>query len=216
MGFFAVFLILRYTSIQPSGLPDDEVGMKSFSGDTILINVDRIPDEGLAIRVREPFERFPGLKDLAREENIRFLFPIQMELRIRRISRFVEADGSLKTSVRLACSRCLGDYSQSLTIPFEATYTREVPVPDALEGTDVELTPEAIDLYRFHGREIDLTEAIQEHIILSLPLRPLCRADCKGLCPQCGADLNKGACKCDGGVVDPRFAALKNLHIEQK
>ena len=62
--------------------------------------------------------------------------------------------------------------------------------------------------------EIDLTEAVQEQILLSLPLRPLCREDCKGLCPGCGEDLNKGACGCSGKAVDPRLAVLGNLKLE--
>ncbi len=181
----------------------------------LQVNVDQIPDEGLALRVKELAERFPGLKAIGSEESVRFNSPIDIEMQVRRISRFVEAGGSLRTSVRLFCSRCLGEFSQSLSIPFEATYSEEVPALDVpREDTEIELTAEAIDLLPFHGRQIDLVEAIQEHLLLALPVRPLCREDCKGLCPKCGADLNQGPCECTEKPIDPRFSILKNLKIE--
>ena len=193
-----------------------EVIIKIYTEETIRINVDRVPDEGIAIKTRVPFDRFPGLKDLCREERVCFLSPVQMEIRIRWISRFVEAAGSLRTSVRLSCSRCLGDYSQLLDVAFRATYTNAIEDSDPLkEETDIELTSEAIDLFQFHGREIDLTEAIQEQVLLSLPLKPLCREDCKGLCPRCGEDLNKGECGCRRQAVDPRLAVLAQLKLKK-
>jgi len=188
--------------------------MKGFSEETIRIDADRIPDEGVTINTQAPFDRFPGLKALCREETVQFLSPIQMEIRVRWVSRFVEAAGSLQTSVRLPCSRCLEAYTQLIAVPFKATYTNAVQTPDALkEETDVELTADSIDLFQFHGKEIDLTEAIQEHILLSLPLRPLCREECKGLCPRCGGDLNKGGCGCGAQALDPRLAVLERLKL---
>ena len=190
--------------------------MKHFSEETIRINVDRIPDEGIALDARVPFDRFPGLKALCREDEVSFLSPIEMEIKVRWVSRFVEAAGLLRTTVRLSCGRCLGDFSRPLTVDFKATFTSEAEAPDEREEeADIELTPEAIDLFRFHGREIDLTEAIQEQILLSLPLKPLCREECRGLCPRCGEDLNRGACGCEGQAVDPRFAALAQLKLKK-
>jgi uncharacterized protein len=193
-----------------------EATMKVFTEETIRINVDRIPDEGITIKTEAPFDRFPGLKALCREDTVQFLSPIRMEVHVRWISHFVEAAGVLRTSVGLSCSRCLGDYSQLLDVAFRATYTRATENPDTpQQETDIELTPESIDFFQFHGREIDLTEAIQEQILLSLPLKPLCREACKGLCPRCGEDLNKGECGCGGQAVDPRLAVLAQLKLKK-
>lgn len=190
--------------------------MKGLSSEQLLVNVDRIPDEGVIIKTRVPFERFPVLKELCRQEPVQFLSPIQMEIRVWWASPFVEATGSLKAPVGLSCSRCLGDYSQLLTVAFGATYTNAIQDPDApQEEADVELTTESIDLFQFHGKEIDLVEAIQEQILLSLPLRPLCREDCKGLCSRCGEDLNKAVCGCGGKAVDPRLAVLEGLKLKK-
>jgi len=189
--------------------------MKGLSREKLRVNVDRIPDDGFTIQTSEPADGFPALKDAAAEGEIGFDAPLRMEVRLRRIPRFVEASGLLRTTVRLSCSRCLGVFSQDLSIPFEATYSEDAPVPETLrEEAETELTAETIDLFPFHGREIDLLEAVQEQVLLALPPKPLCRSDCKGLCPGCGADLNQAACVCDEKPVDPRFAALKGLKID--
>lgn len=181
------------------------------------MNVDRIPDEGLSILESEPADRFPALKETALEGVLSFDSPLEIEVRLRRIVGYVEASGRLKTSVRLSCSRCLADFSLPLSIPFEATFSEEAKAREASgEETEIELTAEAIDLFPFQGREIDLLEVIQEQVLLALPVRPLCREDCKGLCPRCGADLNQGACGCAEKPTDPRFAVLKNLKIDSK
>jgi uncharacterized protein len=62
--------------------------------------------------------------------------------------------------------------------------------------------------------EIDLGQLMREQFYLSLPMKPLCRVDCKGLCPSCGTNLNRGSCDCKREWEDPRFAALKNLRTE--
>ncbi len=75
---------------------------------------------------------------------------------------------------------------------------------------------ETLDEEGYTGKQIDLTPAMREQILLSIPPSPVCREDCKGLCPSCGKDLNDGACGCDRTVVDPRWEALKGLQLEKK
>jgi uncharacterized protein len=191
--------------------------MKSFSLDSLRVNVDRISNEGHTLRIVEKAERFSGLKEEGLEEEVEFLSPIDMEIRLRKITRFVEASGLLQTLVRFSCSRCLRVFSSSLFIPFEATYAEALQASQSLqEEAEIELTADAINLFPFHGRQIDLAEAIQEQVIMALPVRPLCCENCKGLCQKCGADLNQGACECAEKPKDPRFAALKDLKINKK
>ena len=190
--------------------------MKGVSEERMRIHVDRIPDEGIAIMTQVPIDRFPGLRDLHREESVHFLSPVQLEIQVRWVSHFVEAAGFLRTSIQLSCSRCIGDYSQTLSVPFRATFTGATESPDTdRDETDIELTAEAIDLFRFHGKEIDLMEPVQEQILLSLPLKPLCMEDCKGLCSRCGENLNKGECRCGKQAVDPRLAVLAQLKLKK-
>jgi uncharacterized protein len=68
---------------------------------------------------------------------------------------------------------------------------------------------EAFSIDRNHI--VDLSELIRQTLLVNLPLQPLCRAECAGLCPQCGKNLNEGPCDCPTETVDPRFAALESL-----
>jgi uncharacterized protein len=78
-------------------------------------------------------------------------------------------------------------------------------------GEETELLAEEIDLIPFDGDEIDLVEGLQEQLVLALPLKPVCGQDCKGICPKCGADLNRMPCGCEKDRIDPRMAVLGKL-----
>ena len=111
-----------------------------------------------------------------------------------------------KTTVPLEgeCKRCL----KPLKIDEKVELTREyVPEPTAPPSPDDDNSEEEV----YEGKEIDLQPALREQILLSIPPSPLCREDCKGLCPKCGKDLNEGDCGCDRTVADPRWAALKGI-----
>ncbi len=66
------------------------------------------------------------------------------------------------------------------------------------------------------GEHVDLDDLVREQILLALPTRQLCRDDCKGLCPTCGANLNQTTCDCSAEEIDPRFAALAQLLAEEE
>jgi uncharacterized protein len=81
---------------------------------------------------------------------------------------------------------------------------------DDLSGT--EIAADDLDVFPYDGEIVDLEPLIREHFVLAVPYAPLCRDDCKGLCPQCGVDRNVEACACEP-PPDPRFAALKGLKL---
>ena len=100
---------------------------------------------------------------------------------------------------------------------FALTYTKEVPgLMDVLDQKEVELKLEEIGLLYFRGEEISLQQGIQEQVLMAFPLQPLCDKDCKGLCPQCGSDLNHNECGCERKSGSNKFAALKNLKLDTK
>ena len=66
----------------------------------------------------------------------------------------------------------------------------------------------------FEGDVIDFRDAVQEQVIMAIPMQPLCREDCRGLCPGCGANLNLEKCRCRPDDVDPRLAILKKLKLD--
>ena len=108
----------------------------------------------------------------------------------------------IHTVARFQCDRCLEQFSQQLDSDFRVVYSSDRAFVELDEDIRF-LTPDQ--------GEIDISEDIRETILLSVPIKLLCRSDCKGLCPQCGANLNSESCTCQGPQVDPRWEALKKL-----
>ncbi len=101
-------------------------------------------------------------------------------------------EGTVRGLVCGRCARCAEDYAFRLDAPF-----RFVLAPRAAAAFgDGALDAEDLALSFYEGREVDLTPLVHEQIILALPTRPLCREDCRGLCPRCGANLNVARCSC--------------------
>jgi uncharacterized protein len=118
--------------------------------------------------------------------------------------------------VRLPCSRCLQPFKTPLKSSFALTYMQQVAdVMEDTESQEVELSAEDMGIDYFQGEKINLKDAIQEQVVMEFPLRPLCKLDCKGLCPKCGVDLNEDPCDCEQRPSPGKFAALKNLKLEK-
>ena len=118
------------------------------------------------------------------------------------------------------CKRCLTPVRLEEPVELTRTYAPKEPAhaPGERRGDDpgASFDPGLVDEDRYSGKEIDLTPAVREQILLYIPPAPLCREDCLGLCPKCGKDLNEGACGCDRSVIDPRWAALKGIQLQKK
>ena len=142
--------------------------------------------------------------------------PVTVELNLNRIGGMIEVKGRVATKVESSCGRCLNSFSIDLDESFVLTFTNE-PFTIHDEGADdeegLELTAEELGLIPFAGESIDLTAAIGEQLFLALPLRPLCSAECRGLCPYCGIDLNEKKCECTPPDFNNKFSALKNVKI---
>jgi uncharacterized protein len=182
----------------------------------LRIRIDNIKDEPLELESDVAPETVPALAETAAEEGCTFVAPLQARLRVIRVGEMVEVEGTVESRIRLSCSRCLAEHDEPLVGSFALTYAREMPeVTDETGEEEVELSAEEMGLTLFHGEEIDLGEAIAEQVILALPMHPLCREDCRGLCPHCGANLNEGDCGCERPVFNPKFAALKKFKPEK-
>ena len=180
------------------------------------IHIDQLIDKEHRIEYEEQAEAFQVLREMIKTGACSFLKPIKTRLRAYRIGDIVEVEGNFQTDVILECSRCLNEFETTLTSRFALTYWQEPPDnQNKSTGEDVELTPHDIGLIPFRGEEIRLTEGIQEQVVLALPLKPLCREGCKGLCSKCGAILNEADCDCDTSAMTTSFAALKDLNLNQ-
>lgn len=126
------------------------------------------------------------------------------------------ASGTFKGFLTVACSRCIEPMKIQLDEKLLVTFMpkHEMPAEDeTAEGEDgAEVPSEDLDLFPYDGEVVDLEPLLREQFVLAIPFAPLCREDCKGLCPQCGVDRNSVTCQCEA-PLDPRLAPLKGLKL---
>lgn len=133
------------------------------------VYLDQIPPAGLELNQECP----PDTLDLNRDD-IRFSEPVRLSAQVLKEANTILVKLEVAATMHLTCSRCLEEF----TFPFTKISTFNLPI----------LGEENV---------IDILDNVREEIILAYPLRPLCRDDCRGLCPACGQNLNKGTCKCN-------------------
>jgi len=128
-------------------------------------------------------------------------------------------EGRAQGEVLLECSRCLARYRQRLAEPFrlvlEPAGSRLPADPEGAEALvrDGLCLGEEVETGWFKGKELDLGAFFREVLSLALPVKPLCRDDCGGLCPRCGVDRNREACDCRETEIESPFAVLKTLRL---
>jgi len=125
----------------------------------------------------------------------------------------VRLAGSVRTQLELPCSRCL----EPFTLPVDAAFDLRYQPHTANRGEgEREIEEDDLTTAFYEHDEIDLAQLMREQFYLALPMKPLCQADCRGLCPACGTNLNRATCACKRGWDDPRFAALKRLQQQHE
>jgi uncharacterized protein len=162
------------------------------------ILVSDIPPEGLDIEFEMPI----SLDEGGAEKNA------SVKLRVMKFGNRVLVEGKAGMTASLSCSRCLEDFSHLLEMDFSDEY---LPDEETAEGSEHELSKEELNISCYSNDEIDLKELIKEQMLLVVPFKRLCKPDCKGLCPECGKDLNAGTCNCTKVTADPRLAKLGEL-----
>ena len=173
------------------------------------IDVERLTEAG------KPFEHTyaPGELSLG-DDSLRLASAVEVAGEVSRKGEQVRLGGKASTVVEAPCDRCLRPVALPVEILFDLRY-----VPAERGGADeeaAELTEEDLNFSVYEGDAIDVDELVREQVLLALPTRLLCSDECKGLCPVCGADLNKETCACEQKEVDPRWAALAALKQERE
>ena len=146
-------------------------------------------------------------EDFQAGDDIQVVSPLDGHVRMRRTNQGLLVDGWVDLTLQLECNRCLKVFEQPMHITFEEQFYPTVDVVSGLplaSFDEEEIFP--IDAHH----ELDLTEAIRQNTLTALPMVTLCQEDCKGLCPQCGHDLNLGPCDCKP-VIDERLSILEKL-----
>jgi uncharacterized protein len=135
-------------------------------------------------------------------DKISFSSNLKVEVEIKRIGKGLEVRGSSEGKVNLMCSRCLKKFPYLLNFSIDEIF---------IEKRMEKLIPKDSDFFLIEKESIDLYPMLRQLIIVNLPIKPLCQVDCKGICPKCGADLNKGKCNCIENEIDVRWEPLKKL-----
>jgi uncharacterized protein len=128
-------------------------------------------------------------------------------IRLMRTGNDILVQGELHAELTLPCARCLTPVPVPLTVTLDDVFT---PTLDIVTGQAI--TPEEEDqaLWIDEHHLLNLSEVLRQYVLVALPMRPLCRADCRGLCANCGQNLNEGPCDCKP-EPDPRWAKLAAL-----
>jgi uncharacterized protein len=120
----------------------------------------------------------------------------------------VDLEGEISAGVEVECDRCLKPIAVAVETSFDVRY---LPVSEYRRPENHELDAQDLSLALFDGEAIDIDQLVREQILLALPVRRLCREECRGLCQICGIDRNVSDCGCEIRAPDPRWSALKAL-----
>jgi uncharacterized protein len=151
----------------------------------------------------------PGALDFS-GDNVKQTTPMEWAAALERAGAEIRVTGSLKTAVEQACSRCLEPARFEIAKPFDLYFgRRDELVFDADE--EIELNERDTQTAFFTGTHLHIGDILREQVLLGLPMKALCRVDCKGLCPQCGTNLNFGSCNCPKESFSPHMETLLQL-----
>jgi uncharacterized protein len=167
-------------------------------------------------KIRTPHERYEKVyaaDAFKAQGEYRIVEPVALAFDIFKDKDQYRLVGGVKTMLELPCSRCLEAFRLPVDSQFELRYQ-----PHAQNTGEGEREIEEDDLTTafYENEEIDLEQLMQEQFYLVLPMKPLCREDCKGLCSVCGKNMNRETCDCKRDWDDPRFAALRELRTRTK
>ena len=157
----------------------------------------------------------PGAIELTSE--VRQLAPIQARGRADLVEEHegkhaviqdIRLRGTLATQLELSCARCVEPVTQDVRRDFDLLYR---PVGTDSGKEELSVTGVEAEIGYYQGAGLLLEDVVREQVLLSVPVKALCREDCKGLCPRCGQNLNQGQCSCTAAPADHRWSALKDI-----
>ena len=125
----------------------------------------------------------------------------------------IQVSGELSTTLELLCARCLEPVVRDVSRPFDLLYR---PLGTDAGHEELSVTQAEADIGYYTGDGLLLEDALREQVLLTVPIKTVCHEQCKGLCPQCGQNLNQGACACATPPAEPRWAALEELKNKLK
>jgi len=157
------------------------------------------------IRIRKTYA--PGTLDFHSVE-FRQLQPLDVRATAELVGDQIRISGALHTRLEMVCARCLDTVLEELNRDFDLYYR---PMATIAREEEVRLKVDDTEIAFFQGDGLFLADVLAEQVLLALPMKVICRSDCRGLCPHCGANLNTDECRCETHAADPRLAPLARL-----
>jgi uncharacterized protein len=157
------------------------------------------------LRIRRNYA--PGSIDYHTAE-IKQIEPLQVTATAELLDGQIRITGELETKIELVCARCLEPVVEDVNRAFDLFYR---PVAKDLKPKEDRLKDDDTEIGFFEGEGLFLADVLKEQVLLALPLKVICRSDCRGLCPSCGANLNHEECRCETHTTDARLAPLARL-----
>jgi len=142
------------------------------------------------------------------EDQYRVSDAVTIDLDVRKDGRRFRLVGGVEAQLELGCCRCLEAFNWSVSVNVDLLY---LPASDGTGERDVQIEESDLSTAFYQDEQIDLGQLVHEQFQLALPMKPLCRRDCRGLCAVCGGNRNVKQCQCVETWEDPRLAALRSL-----
>ena len=162
----------------------------------MIISVNKISDKGYALNDSIDLDNAHLI-----EEGSFFLESVEYQVLFKRQDQRIQAQGNIQTAISLVCVRCLEQFELKIHSRFDIIlFPKEM-----VEQRSTALDEDDLEYIFYENDQIDLEKILVEQVNLFIPFKPVCRTDCKGICPGCGANLNRGACPCDQAKNEIKF-----------
>ena len=150
-----------------------------------------------------------------KDEEFRIVGPVVLGADLRKDARKVRLVGRVSGTLECDCSRCLEPFEVPVDAAFDVMFlpaeSNVAGLPSKGESEAEEVREDDLGVSFYKDETLDLGDLMREQFFLALPMKPLCREDCRGLCPVCGINRNRETCSCRAEWVDPRMEPLRNL-----
>jgi uncharacterized protein len=156
---------------------------------TLIIKISAIEDK-LVVRGNMESSQFTRTD----ENEFVSLSPVSYELTIKKIEDLVTVEGPISCTLTMTCVKCLDEFTLPMNVNLDIELAPRVPTPHISE---LELKNNDMDVYYYEGDEIDLDPFVYDEVVLNIPMRPVCKEECKGLCDVCGKNKNYEECNCN-------------------
>ncbi len=134
--------------------------------------------------------------------------PLEVRATAELVDDQIHIFGDLHTRLEMVCARCLETVTEEISRDFDLYYR---PLKTLTKAEEMKIDDEEAEVAFFNGEGLFLADVLAEQVNLAIPMKVICRSDCRGLCPHCGSNLNHEECHCQTQAIDPRLAPLARV-----